>query len=679
VHRLDCYGDHWLAVTVAPTGSGTLELYLKSSGAAPDGYRATIVNGTTATYTLTRNGAVLAKANGPALPNEDCRFRFRREGGRLLLERNGTVVLQATDKAPLPGLRAAYRIVGGMGAVQDLLLLGRNLRDYTFADAPVDWLAEGAWMPTTRWSCSPRWSFLGGWSRGDAVLWHKARFTGDQYVEAWLAPKMEYPRERQTYEYHYRDFGLTICGDGHHPRSGYTLIYGAPDSFGLMNQRTVLLRNGIEVASRPRGMKSHREGGHTAWYPVSLRKRGAVIEAVAGRDIVLSYTDPAPLDGGVPAVWTTDNGVAVARVRLVHANPPQPRTDPQVALDSPWSPEWVEAGAPLTLDFPRAFATSGKPLALTVTTRQAPAGEAAPVVAGHAVTLTPTQTGEHWYEVRAGDGTTQSPAYHAAFTVFNPTLGRDDSHALVLYRFDEGSGAVIHDRAPLGPPADLTIPERSAARWLPGQGLTLREANYITTASNVPKLMAIKARNACTAEFWIAPDTVYPPSEWMGYLLAWEKPNDPAHNFAVGHISTHPLLIPNGTVFVPQINGYSLLKQGACLWNGLRTGLQHLVFTWDGRVTRCYLNGVKKEERYDRWTTEGWTPDAPLILGNQLNLQPRDTARYLHFLGVADYILIGQGDGRHAFLGTFYLAALHDRAFTDADVQRHYQAGPGAK
>ncbi len=143
-----------------------------------------------------------------------------------MLEKDGETVLEAKDVEPLRGMRPAYRAEGCFALAHNALVLGRNVRTYTFSDEPVDWwIGEGTWEQSTRWSCDPRWSFLGGWSRGDAVLWHKQRFTGDQYFDAFLGVRMEYPRERQIYDDRFRDLGITICGDGHNPRSGYAGIY----------------------------------------------------------------------------------------------------------------------------------------------------------------------------------------------------------------------------------------------------------------------------------------------------------------------------------------------------------------------------------------------------------------------------------------------------------------------
>jgi hypothetical protein len=202
LHRWLFHGDAWLTLTVQPSAgpAGSCSLLLNGDGVATSrGYRALIERSGVGqpTYTLYRDTERLATATGARWrTGDEYLLRFQRSGHQVQLLVDGDVVVEAADPQPLAGNRVAYGAAGCLANVKDALALGRNVLDYSFDDAPVDWLAEGAWMPTTRWSCTPHWSYLGGWSRGEAVLWHKQRFTGDQSLQAYVAPKMEYPRER---------------------------------------------------------------------------------------------------------------------------------------------------------------------------------------------------------------------------------------------------------------------------------------------------------------------------------------------------------------------------------------------------------------------------------------------------------------------------------------------------
>ena len=283
--------------------TGDLRLELNGDGKDPDsGYRAVmkLENGKLL-YTLYRNTAVLASKTGPALATTtDYSFRLLHMGKRIWLEQDGEEVLEASDPQPLPASVPAIARTGVSrwratcwcwGTICWIIPLPRR-RWIGSSKAP-------GWKPRAG-PAAPQWSFLAGWSRGDTVLWHKERITGDQSFEAFVGPKMEYPRERDIYDNRYRNFSITICSDGHDPRSGYAGIYGAPDAAGKVpNQRAVLLRNGVEVASTALSVPG-RSTSHRHWFEVELRKKGATVEFWVEGKSLLSYTDPNPIDGGVP-------------------------------------------------------------------------------------------------------------------------------------------------------------------------------------------------------------------------------------------------------------------------------------------------------------------------------------------------------------------------------------------
>lgn len=678
VHHFDYYGDHWVSATVTPlnTRSGQLVLTLNSTGQdANSGYRAVIKRSddkTKFSYVIYRDAAELvpAQATDPCHTGEEYTFRFLREGNHLRLERDGQTVLEATDPQPLTGQRPAYHADGSFSLAHDIVVMGRNVLDYTFTSAPVDWLGEGTWEPSIRWSCAPQWSFLSGWSRGDAVLWHKQRFAGDQTFQAFIGIKMEYPRETEVYENRYHAIGVTICGDGKDPRNGYAVLFGAPDEHGNPNRRTVLMRNGVIVATAPQVMPP-KDFGHHTWFDMTLQKHGDTIDFQVkylwknmwwGGDpgheetVKLTFKDPQPLDGGIPAIWAPDNGITVARARIYYSAPPQPRTEPLIAMTEPVYPEWTNTGKPLTLDFPPLWSTDGKEAHLQVTPASVPAGEEnSAVVKGAQVVFTPKTIGDHWYKICATEGQNRSLYTHLSIPVFNPALGRDDSHALVLYRFDEGTGAVVHDRSTVAPAADLVIPKDAQTSWLSGQGLAYTGPAPLKSAQGVPKLMAMQKSNAGTLEFWLSAATNDTPTDSRGCLLSWgEQGGGNKRNFTFTHVWYTPQLIgPDAYYYERQWQGPNWIAYYQDYQFCPR--LQHVVIAWDGKNAHMYYDGKERTSNGDlSGLAKKWTADAPLLLGNI-------------------------GDLSQNYIGTYYLVAVHDRCLTAAEVLRHYQAGPSAR
>ncbi len=433
----------------------------------------------------------------------------------------------------------------------------------------------------------------------------------------------------------------------------------------------MLLRDGVEVAAVTRPVITSSVG-HTSWIDLTLHKRGAVVEFWVHGERILTYTDPAPLAGGVPAIWTSDNGLAVARARLAFAAPPVTRTEPQVLLDDPWSPEWMNVGAPLTLDFPRACSTTGAPVILRVTPHTPIASAAGTAtVEDSRVIFTPRGAGDFWFQVAATDGTTRSPAFNLALRAFDPARGRDDSHAVALYRFTEGSGQTVRDQSTANPPIDLTFPAQAPARWLPGQGLQLTGPCALTSGRGVSRLApALTKATAGTFEFWVSLETIFPPVDWAGCLLAWQHSNT-RRNLAIANMREY-LVLTRAATFTPRADTVTA-------FSSIRTGLQHLVITWNGTTTSCYVNGQLLGQAPYAWTPARWFHDAPLILGNVSAIprcDPDETSRFLHN---ASYILKEQHGKDYSFLGTYYLVAIHDRCLPPAQVQRHYEVGPGAK
>ena len=667
-YRWPMFGDQWLSLTMLAAGyaaGSQLTLILNSDGAnANNGYRLLMKHeGEPAklSVSLYRNEAVLATASRPPFnPNEEYSLRFCRTGHDIWLEIDEERLLGATDPTPLGGVVAAYALSGSFSTARDLLLLGPQQFNYTFSNAPTDWIGEGNWMSTIRWTCAPQWSFLGGWNRGDAALWHKGYFSGDQLLEAYIGIKMEYPRERAIYEERFYGLGVTICGDGTNPRSGYTAIFGAPDDAGNPNAQTVILRNGVVVASTTRYLMPSKQRAHHAWFQMALQKTGNTIDlwlipSPNGRLVkALSFTDDAALDGGVPAIWTTDNGISLARARIIASAPPRPREDTQVIIAQPWYPEWANIHETTTLDFSDSWATSGTGLRLEVATRKAPDGETDCVrIEGLRVFFTPTKTGEHWHEVTAidKDGRRSWP-FHLSVPVFSKE-GRNDRNTLVLYRFTEGKGTLVRDVSGVSPPADLRmLPGAQPPIWLPGQGLLKLDALPLMTAGAVDKLIAIRNTGACTIEFWTSAYTIDPPPTSRGSVLIWGI-DEERKNFALTH-NWYTLML---TLRNAEMRAGSFDASGPIIGSdfyGYRPYLQHCAVTWDGKTTRLYIDGTLRAEEDLDWNTESWNAESPLLLGNI-----RDMARN--------------------FQGTYYLLAIHNRALTPADITGHFQAGPAAE
>ncbi len=129
---------------------------------------------------------------------------------------------------------------------------------------------------------------------------------------------------------------------------------------------------------------------------------------------------------------------------------------------------------------------------LTPVTRSVPAGDhTALTVADRQVTFTPQQPEIIGIRFVPAMGENRSAAFNLALPAFDPAVKRDDSHALLLYRFAEGQGKVVHDGSTIAPPLDLTIPAGANVHWLPGRGLAQHGQTIIRSTAPAAKLMAL--------------------------------------------------------------------------------------------------------------------------------------------------------------------------------------------
>ena len=212
----------------------------------------------------------------------------------------------------------------------------RNVYDYTFSTAPVDWkIQAGVWEMTNRWSCSPGWSWFGGRSNEVAAIWNKRRLAGDVSAQMYFAFKMGMAGAQDSRWMEYpNNAAMTICGDGSSLGTGYTFIAGANE-----NTRSILMRNGQIVAQsqQPEAILPRLTDGnpgtndvHRRWWYLKVEKIGAKVNCFLDDKLIVSYTDPKPIEGGQTAIWTVDNGIMLARVQLYFQKEMAPNFTPSL-------------------------------------------------------------------------------------------------------------------------------------------------------------------------------------------------------------------------------------------------------------------------------------------------------------------------------------------------------------
>jgi hypothetical protein len=284
---------------------------------AASGYRASLARqGGKCNIAIARQGKPVAQKS-VTLDHVPRRFGAERVGHAVLAQVDGKVVLTYEDEAPLGGRRVAWLARGVELAKSGVELFSPSVVVYAFHDAPVDWrAAAGHWEVTNRWYCDPRWSFFAG-ERGKGklvALWNKRGFGPEVTLEFAAGIRHDPDRGHTNYVYA-NDINAVICGDGSDLRKGYNIVFG-----GWGNKHTRILRDGEVVADTTKFLMPGDSSQHRYWFYIKIQKqiqkRDGRVRLFVDNQLVLQYNDPEPLSGDRVAIWSWDNDLMIARVRI---------------------------------------------------------------------------------------------------------------------------------------------------------------------------------------------------------------------------------------------------------------------------------------------------------------------------------------------------------------------------
>ncbi len=213
----------------------------------------------------------------------------------------------------------------------------------------------------------------------------------------------------------------------------------------------------------------------------------------------------------------------------------------------------------------------------------------------------------------------------------------------VLYLFDEGTGTLVRDLSGVAPPLDLTIVDAAAVTWQAG-ALVLTQPTLLRAEGELSRLYdALRASNALTLEVWIITGDSVQGGPARILTFSQDTTN---RNFTLGQ--DEDIYIARLRTTTTDANGEPASFTPRDV---VTPALTHLVFTRaaDG-VTRWFIDGQMLREGVVEGDFSNWGASYGLALGNEIA-------------------------GERPWLGTFYLAAIYDRALTPEDVLQNYTAG----
>jgi len=323
-HKSDFFGK--LALGLPPHPGTTV--FLSAAGTSPRSAYALSLRqaGGRGLLVLSRQGKEMARAALDATGT----LSVWREGPYLWVKQGEKEVLACHDPQPLAGTRVGLRPAGL--SLAKVSVKQYQVEDYLFKRAPADWRKTGVWEVTNRFTCDPRWSWFSGtgWD-GAAVIWNKFAYKGNLTLEFYAGMRMasgkyrSYPRPGEI--------NATICGDGRDLPSGYSVIICGWDRLWTGMLSRIMRRNRQVAFTKRELVPSNRErsptvrpitvpwdpGGrpiHGAWYYIKVRRVGPRVECYFDNQLIMQYEDPKPLAGDRVALWTQDNSIMVARVRI---------------------------------------------------------------------------------------------------------------------------------------------------------------------------------------------------------------------------------------------------------------------------------------------------------------------------------------------------------------------------
>jgi len=283
---------------------------------------------------LLRNGEEVDRVQVQLAGVGNALLSVRRDGYYIWISQEGKELVHFRDPEPLEGRRVRL-VTYKKNDLAWVQVVRDHVKDYLFHTAPADWMKVGLWEVTNRFACDPRWSHLNGRSQSAAILWHKDKFVGDVTLEFYAGMRMRQAMKTAASLYYPRvgDLNATVCATGEEASSGYSFVLGAWDPLWsetytrIMRQNASVAETDTQLLPRTRVSRGSSRlvrvgwdpGGraiHGAWYYVKIRRTGDQVKYYFDNHLALTFKDGNPLSGDRLGIWTYNNSMMVARVKI---------------------------------------------------------------------------------------------------------------------------------------------------------------------------------------------------------------------------------------------------------------------------------------------------------------------------------------------------------------------------
>ena len=257
-----------------------------------------------------------------------------------------------------------------------------------------------------------------------------------------------------------------------------------------------------------------------------------------------------------------------------------------------------------------------------------------------------SRAGRYVLRITADDGAATTSATTTVEVVRPPRIA---TGLLALYRFDAADAPKVRDGSGRDP-LDLEATDPEAVSWT-DRGLTLLRPTLIRSAGPaVHVIAAIKASQAFTIETWITADPGNPVEATPARIVTISLDHGERNTTLGQEERGFSARVRTSTRGPDDRNG---IAQQLVLKRPPPEGPLHLVYVCDlaGGTARLYADGVEAARRSLSGDMASWDDGYAMALGNELA-------------------------GERAWLGSYHLVAVYDRALAPEEVAQNFYAGP---
>lgn len=294
-HEITPGNPRVVAEVLTPRRGG--EIGLAVCAGSGEGYRLR-VRPQAKVASLERQGTTVLTTDGVELAEEVDRIELLRAGAWVVARLGAWQGLAYRDPEPLPSGYAEVVAERETVRLSRLILTSEGALIYPFNQPEPDWSPEtGQWSEHTGMACI-LWDY---WLSGDgrqepALIWNRHRLGDDVTVDFEVSEYTEGYADGAHRHFPYHDVRVVVSGQEGQAESGYAFVIGAEGG-----RRTVLLRNGVEVASSsdPRfriSMGSHCNSPRAV--QVRATRHGGRLSLMLTGRVALEWEDREPLPAG---------------------------------------------------------------------------------------------------------------------------------------------------------------------------------------------------------------------------------------------------------------------------------------------------------------------------------------------------------------------------------------------